>query len=394
MPRASCLLLILSLAACGRGPTVLPPLADPVALEVPAPPGASLPFVAAGEDGIVVSWVEPADSGHALRFATWQGSTWSDVGTVAQGRDWFVNWADFPSVVPMGGQALAAHWLQRSGPGKYSYDVMLTQSADGGATWSDAAPPHGDGTETEHGFVTLFPHQGGMGAVWLDGRRYADTPEGPATEEMSLRYTVPGAPDAVLDTRVCDCCQTDVARTSKGPLVVYRDRSPEEVRDIYVSRLGDGAWSEPRPVHNDNWTINGCPVNGPQADADRDDVVIAWFTAARDTAKVQVSFSADAGDTFSPPLRVDDGDPVGRVDVLLIGERRALVVWLERRGEGADLRARVVTESEMGEARTIGTTTAQRASGFPRMARRGSDVVLAWAESGGIRAASIALTQR
>jgi hypothetical protein len=341
-----------------------------------------------------VSWVEPADSGHALRFATWQGGSWGDVRTVAAGRDWFVNWADFPSVVPLGGQALAAHWLQRSGPGKYSYDVMLTQSTDGGASWSAAAPPHGDGTETEHGFVTLFPHQGGLGAVWLDGRRYADTAEGPATEEMSLRYTLPGTPDAALDERVCDCCQTDVARTSKGPLVVYRDRSPENVRDVVFSRLDDGGWSQPRPVHADNWILDGCPVNGPQADADRDDVVVAWFSAARDTAKVQVAFSADAGDTFTAPLRVDDGDPVGRVDVLLIGERRALVVWLERRGEGAELRARMVTESEGGEARTIGTTSAQRSSGFPRMARRGSDIVLAWAESDGIRGAVIGLTQR
>ena len=69
----------------------------------------------------------------------------------------------------------------------------------------------------------------------------------------------------------------------------------------------------------------------------------------------------------------------------------------ERLGEGAELRARIVADTLVGPARVIGATSSQRASGFPRMARRGSDVVVAWAEPGDtsrVRAAAIHLTQR
>jgi hypothetical protein len=89
---------------------------------------------------------------------------------VARGEAWFVNWADFPSVVPIADRLWAAHWLARRPEGGYAYDVAMALSSDAGARWGATLSPHTDGTPTEHGFVTLFPWQGGVGAVWLDGR--------------------------------------------------------------------------------------------------------------------------------------------------------------------------------------------------------------------------------
>jgi hypothetical protein len=401
-PRLIPVAVLLALTgACGRSDDIA--LGEPASLEVPAEPGSAQPFVAPHGAGVLVSWTEQAGDDHALRFATWDGTAWSEPQTVARGADWFVNWADFPSVVALDEGVLLAHWLQRSGPGRYSYDVMLTRSTDGGRSWSPPGPPHRDGTETEHGFATLFRHGDGAGVVWLDGRRYEDRPGAAATNEMELRFAPVDAAgtvgeEAVLDERVCDCCQTAVALTSRGPVVAFRDRSADEVRDISITRLTDGAWSAPRRLHADNWVINACPVNGPAADADGDDVVIAWFTAADDTPRVRVAFSHDAGDTFRDPVVVDDGQPVGRVDVLLLSDDEALVVWLERVGEDAEFRGRRVrSDGTRGPARTLAATTAGRSGGFPRMTRRGGDVVLAWTEPGEpshIRAAVIPLQRR
>jgi hypothetical protein len=283
---------------------------------------------------------------------------------------------------------LAAHWLRRSGPGRYSYDVMLTQSRDGGTTWAAPLRPHRDGTETEHGFVSLFPHDGVLGAVWLDGRAFDGAGHGHGASEMQVRFTTirpDGAlsHEVLLDDRACDCCQTAAALTSLGPLVVYRDRSADEVRDIAVTRLVDGTWTAPRTLHEDNWVIPGCPVNGPAADAEGDRVAVAWFTAAAERPRVQVTFSDDAGASFGEAIRVDDGDPVGRVDVLLLAPGVALVVWLENVGEAAELRGRLVAASgRIGPARAIAATSAERASGFPRMARSGDDVLLVWTQAG------------
>ena len=386
MQRARSLsVLIATLAACGPGALAVP---EPRELTVPAAPGAGQPFVGRWADGIVASWTEPDGTGHALRFARWDGEAWSQPGTIARGDGWFVNWADFPSVLALSDRDLAAHWLQRSGRGTYAYDVMLTRSGDAGDTWSDPFRPHRDGTETEHGFATLFPFDGGVGVVWLDGRMYAGGAHGDSTGEMTVRFTSipatgPPGPEILLDGRACDCCQTAVALADGGPVVFYRDRSPDEVRDIVVTRLTGGAWTPPTPVHADGWVIGGCPVNGPAADADGADVAVAWFTAAGEAPRVQVAFSRDAGATFGPPVRVDDGDGAGRVDLLLMPAGPAFVVWLENVRDGAELRGRLVAaDGTVGPSRRLAATSATRASGFPRMARAADDVVLLWTEPG------------
>lgn len=375
----------------------------PLPVDPPASAGAALPHVAGTGSGAILSWVEPADSGHALRFSQWNGERWSEPRNVASGGNWFVNWADFPSVIALDDRNLAAHWLQRSGPGTYAYDVLVSRSPDGGATWSVPVRPHSDATETEHGFVSLFPGpDGAVGAAWLDGRKYASSGDAPATNEMTVRFAWLAGDgvqqEAVLDERACDCCQTDVALTAAGPLIVYRDRSPAEVRDIAVTRLVNGSWSAPRPVHEDGWHIDACPVNGPQADARGSAVAVAWFTAARDTPRVQVAFSDDGGETFDAPVRVDGGNPVGRVDLVLLDDRRALIVWLERAAEGADVRGRIVArDGRAGEPAVLARTAAQRPSGFPRMARYDGGVLLAWTEPGTlsrVRAAALDVRSR
>jgi hypothetical protein len=429
---------LLAFAGCTDRTGELP---DPVPLDVPAPVGAAEPNVAVWGDRLIVSWIEPGmDAGattepvapppsgsggvashapagvsapstnghapsaagrsrplaHALRFAVWDGNGWSETRTIARGSGWFVNWADFPSVLALDDRTLVAHWLQRSAAASYAYDVMLTRSTDGGTTWSEPVRPHRDGTASEHGFVSFLPAGAGAGVVWLDGRRFA----GPdATKEMTVRFTTLGADgvlgdEALLDERACDCCQTAAALTADGPLVAYRDRTPDEIRDIAVTRLVGGRWTPPRPLHDDGWRINGCPVNGPQADANGRDVVVAWYTGADDEPRVQAAFSGDAGATFGAPVRVDDGAPLGRVDVVLTDRGDALVAWLERADESAELRVRLIGGHTRGPARIIATTGAQRASGFPRMARLRGRVLLAWtdpADGSSVRAATLEL---
>jgi len=353
-------------------------------IEAPATPGSETPNLALGLDGkLYLSWIEPQGDGHALRFATWLGAEWSAPGTVAAGQDWVVNWADFPSLAAAG-DSLAAHWLVKSGEG-YAYEVRVALSRDGGATWGAALCPHRDETKTEHGFVTLVPHDTGeFGIVWLDGRKMADTPPGP----MTLRHAVL-RPDGTLeaeseiDGQVCDCCSTDAARTADGAtLVVYRDRSDAEVRDISVTRLEGSSWSAPRTLHADEWTIPGCPVNGPAVSAHGDRVAAAWFTAARDEPQVQVAFSPDAGRTFETPLRIDQGHPLGRVDVVLLDDGSAFVSWIEETPKGALITVRRARPGAALESMIVARTAVGRSSGCPRMARLGDRIMVAWTDTG------------
>jgi hypothetical protein len=355
----------------------------------PAGPGSAEPNLAVDARGrVYLTWLErQADSTHALRLAILSGDTWSEPRTIIARRDLFVNWADFPSAFVTATGRIVVHWLQRSGTQKYAYDVWFSQSSDTGATWSQPAVLHRDRSAGEHGFVSFFPAAAdSVDAVWLDGRNTSGHDHGGA---MQLATTTVGADgglgsEALIDNRICDCCQTSAAITSRGPVVVYRDRSEKEVRDIAILRRVDGRWTEPARVHDDNWEISACPVNGPAVAARGDTVAVAWFTGAQDTARVRVAFSTDAGATFGPPTRVDDGNPAGRVDVELDHAGRAIVTWIERTtGEEAEVRMRGVSPAGVAETPlTLATSSAARPSGFPRVARRDGGLVVAWTQPG------------
>lgn len=345
--------------------------------------------LAAASDGrVYLTWIErTGETGHALRVSALSGESWSAPRTVTERNDLFVNWADFPSLVELPSGRLVTYWLQKTG-GRGVYDIHVVQSTDAGETWSPSVVPHRDGLSAEHGFVSMFDTDGDSTvAVWLDGRRYAQADSTRRqTQLTTTRIAANGTlgSEDILDDRICDCCQTSAARASGGPVVVYRDRSATEVRDIYIVRHTAGAWSAPAPVHNDGWEIAACPVNGPAVVAHGDTLAVAWFTGARDTARVKVAFSTDGGVTFGAPIQVDDGNPAGRVDVELDESGRALVVWIERvGGENAEVRVRTIDRAgTRGPALPVATSSAARASGFPRMVRRGSDFILAWTEPG------------
>jgi hypothetical protein len=313
----------------------------------------------------------------------------------------FVNWADFPTMTAMPGGRMAAHWLQKTPGNSYSYDIRVAVSPDGGVTWSPGATPHRDGTAAEHGFVSMWPEAAdSAGIVWLDGRKYA----GQGSKETmlmtaSIRPDGSAGPERPVDGRICDCCQTGMAMTARGPLVVYRDRSPEEIRDVYVTRRVNGAWTPGVPVARDGWKINACPVNGPRADAQGDRVVVAWFTGADSTRQVKVAYSADAGATFGAPVRIDGGNPEGHVDVKMVEGGAALVSWMERTGSGnaGELRVRRVgADGLLGTPRSVAASDRMRSTGFPRMARDSAGIVLAWASAGeraGVQVARLAVPE-
>ena len=362
-------------------------------LPAPAAPGSAQPNLAVSPDGrIYLSWIERLPEGRfSLRFAMKEEEGWSSPRIIAEGTNWFVNWADFPSMVALPDGSLAAHWLVKSAPGTFDYDVHIARSFDGGKTWGRSFIPHRDGVRAEHGFVSLFAAQdGALAAVWLDGREMksatAADAHGHGHGNMTLRYVKirrdgTFVDEAILDARVCECCQTSVAMTADGPVVVYRDRSEQqkEVRDISIVRLKAGKWSAPRPVAEDGWQLDGCPVNGPAVAAEGRRVAVAWFTSANGASRVKLAFSADAGESFAAPIIVDDGNPVGRVDALLLADGSAMVCWLEKTAAGGEVRVRrVLPTGKIDPAVTISATGTARSNGFPQMVRSGDALVFAW----------------
>ena len=362
------------------------------ALASPAGPSSGQPQLSASPRGVILSWVERDGQRATLRFAERTSNGWSAPRTAASGNDWFVNWADVPSVVLLANGTLVGHWLQKSGPDAYAYDVRLSYSQDDGRTWSPSFVPHGDGTKTEHGFASLFQMpRAGLGLVWLDGRamkpQSGHDDHGGSAGSMSVRFATfdlnwRQTSEAPVDLRVCECCPTAAAVTSEGPIAAFRNRTEDEVRDIHVSRLENGKWTEPKAVHEDGWKINACPVNGPMLSARGRDVALAWFTARNDEGRAFVAFSQDAGRSFGAPIRLDDAGALGRVDVELTPDGSAIASWIEFAQQRAQFRVRRVEPSgARSPSATVTSLAGTRASGYPRIGLSGDELVFAWTEN-------------
>ncbi|HZP31924.1 MAG TPA: sialidase family protein [Candidatus Acidoferrales bacterium] len=350
----------------------------------PASANSSEPHFTLQGDRVILSWVEVNGDRAALKFAERTAAGWTNAQTAASGTNFFVNSFDVPSVHALADGSLAAHWEERLGEDEDSdaSKVMLSWSKDQGHTWSKPVTPHHDNTMTEHGFVSLFQAPGaGLGLVWIDGRATnPDTESG----DMALRAAIYDAAgkqlrETVVAPRVCECCSTSVTETAEGPIVAFRNRSAAEVRDIYVTRLANGAWSPPVNVHADGWKINACPINGPSVAARGRDVAVAWFMAKNDQGQAFVAFSHDAGRTFGAPVRVDDAGSLGRLGVQMLDDGSAAVIWIEKSSPRTQMRLRVVSAAGMRSAPvTVADTEGSR---YPRMMRRGNELLFAWTDT-------------
>ena len=165
--------------------------------------------------------------------------------------------------------------------------------------------PHHDGTKTQHGFASLFEMPEGprpglarrprIGAVQGRPGRRSD-----GAALRLLRREWKQTADDLVNLRVCDCCQTSVAVTADGVITAFRDRTDEEIRDINVTRLEQGKWTDATPVHEDNWEIDACPVNGPAVSARGRDVAPPG-SRRNNQGQAFGAFSTDAGRTWGEP---------------------------------------------------------------------------------------------
>jgi hypothetical protein len=351
-------------------------------LDIPTGASSMAPQLTTSSRGVLVSWLEQADPEFALKFSERSGTAWSPPTMVASSKDWFVSAADVPSVIRMKDGTLVANWYPAVDFRLEAYDIRLAYSTDEGKTWSRPLVPHHDKTRTQHGFVSMFEMPaGGLGLVWLDGRNQGKQPE---DAEMALYFgsfdpSWKQTAEVAANARVCECCTTSAVLTPDGVVAAFRDRSAKEIRDIHVTRLEGGKWTDAQAVHADNWEIDACPVNGPELSARGNRLVAVWFTGKDDKGQAFAAFSDDAGRTWGMPIRLEDQSSLGHVDVELLDDGSAIATWVEFADDRSQFRMRRIEPSGM-RSPSITINGASRVSGYPRVARSGRELVFAWTE--------------
>lgn len=340
---------------------------------------------------------------YRLRICRFVDGRWAQPQTIAQGKDLLADPGDVSALAQAQDGTLLACWLSKTAqnPNHAICEVMLARSTDGGRTWTalGALPNHSG--QIDHGYVSLVaePSAGksAVRAFWLEtpaaGHDRDPAKDGfadsiPAALASQLHTTLIDqtiGPDQLLDDKVCDRCAIDAGAAGKGPIVVYRDRSSAEIRDIaMLRRTNEGAWpADSHLVYPDEWMTLSADMNGPAIDTQGDQMIVAWYTGAKSHARVEVTFSSDGGTTFSKPIELDSNKPLGRVSAVLDRDGTGVVCWLADNGSQAVIRlARIVFDGLVGPPVTVAVTGRSRAVGIPTIAPVKGGILVVWTQDG------------
>ena len=332
-----------------------------------------------------LSWISSKEENRAsLNYSQYKEGRWIKPQVITSGSDWFVNWADFPAHAINQDLIITSH-LKKSASGTYTYDVILNLQKLSGEKIRENFLLNTDGVKAEHGFVSIMANnEKGFFITWLDGRNTIEKKLEGDHKPMTIRFAeITDKGDVIkeseLDASTCDCCQTSIAITNDGPIVVYRDRSEEEVRDIYIVKNINGTWEKPNAVHDDGWIINGCPVNGPKVAVNSKNLAVSWFTVSNNHPLVNVSFSKNNGNSFGAPLKVNDHDAIGRVDVAFLNDEEVIVSYMEVDDIGTYLRIKKVSfDGKISEPITISKIDGGRNTGVPQLEIIDSEIFIVW----------------
>jgi hypothetical protein len=343
------------------------------------------PSLTSSNGSLALTWISSdKDMNASLNFRQFKNKQWTNSQTLAIGSDWFVNWADFPTHAISGDRVLTSY-LKKSASGRYTYDVFLNLQKLSGEKIKEDFILNTDGFKAEHGFVSIAEgNNEGFFITWLDGRNTVEKELNGNHKPMTIRFAeITTAGDIVneieLDSSVCDCCQTSITNTDKGPIVVYRDRSDKEIRDIYVTRNIDDGWETPVPVYNDEWEIYGCPVNGPKVVSNSNNLAVSWFTVADGKPSVNLSFSESYGSSFSNPIKINDYTAIGRVDVAFLNDNEVLVSYMEVDDVGTYLRLKKVSiDGKVSKPITISKIDSGRNTGVPQLEILDNEIFIVW----------------
>lgn len=161
-----------------------------------------------------------------------------------------------------------------------------------------------------HSFFTMETSaRGEIYAAWIDGRDKATEPPGQASIYMA-RSKDQGATfeaNVKVSGNICPCCRPALTIDPKGTLyMAWRHVLKGNERVIAVASSSDSGktWSAPVPVTKKGWTINGCAHSGPTMKWINGQLILSWYTAADNKARLLMAISSDGGKTFSSPRSI------------------------------------------------------------------------------------------
>lgn len=292
------------------------------------------------------------------------------------------------------GQGVEIVWLSKRGGTSL---VRAAATPVGQHAFGSAKTVHPENLSGARGWQSLsLDRDGAMHVAWLDGRdAHAAEAAGARSSMRQDLFQAVWRPDGTHDevrvaSDVCFCCKTSVASGIDGTTyVAWRHIYPTNLRDIAVARSTDGGktFNAPVRVSADGWQIAGCPDDGPSIAVDAAGTLhVAWPTMVegQEPGKgIFYSYSSDGARTFSPRLRVDDGNGAASHPQLAADATGVAIVW--DGGSPSRVYLRDITSQaktwtpRLGAVLTLGEPV--RPANYPAVAASATSTVVAWTET-------------
>jgi hypothetical protein len=237
---------------------------------------------------------------------------------VVQGDEVFVTWgAMHPKATPQ--QPLAT-------------ELRLSRSTDGGRTFEPSVLVNDDPGVIQHTFDSLHrAPDGRLHVAWIDGREGKKEPGTYTARSMDGGASI--TKNIKIDEGTCVCCRTALATGPDGTLyVAWRKIFEGNVRETVVARSTDGGetFEAPVIVGHDQWAFPACPHRPASLGVDRQGrLYVVWYTEGTDEIpSIYIARSDDRGKTFSEKRKLNVArntfpdhpqlavDPAGRLVVI------------------------------------------------------------------------------
>ena len=139
-------------------------------------------FLFADENNIYMSWIESDSLNNYLYYSKLENNKWSKKELIVEGDNWFINWADFPSISRNSKNGkMMAHYLKKSYDLTLSYDIKFLIKNE---QWSNEKLLHSDNTKSELIEIVV----GGNPNIWEDElNEYLNDPSEDKKEDINKK---------------------------------------------------------------------------------------------------------------------------------------------------------------------------------------------------------------
>lgn len=360
---------------------------------------AATPYVGAAfaPDGTL--WTVQLDE-HArlvLQQSADQGRSWLAARVLDTGADPIKSSGESPPGIVFGPNGVVIVSYAKPLERKYTGEIRMLRSTDGGAHFAAPVTLHQDRQQTSHAYAAMaFDAGGALHTVWIDGRdkaaaTAAAAPTDPAYRGVTLYRNVSrdgGAtfgPDTRFAEHSCECCRIGMAAAPGGQLaLLWRQVSEPNIRDHAFTLLGGAsAGTAAAPVVRasyDNWAVDACPHHGPALTmAAAGGYHAVWFGVRDGLAQVRYGRLDASGAPLGAVQALPDSG-AEHADILASGKRLA-IVWRSFDGQAMRLKAWISDDDgQHFRLRELASSTLD--TDYPRLFKHRDQLFVIWNTSG------------